>query len=208
MAPKPPVKLDLSYNARDGDSSTLDWSVVPEGVLPYEELDFSYNGITSSELDRVLEICCRCPKLRVLKLFKNSIDDAGADGIAHLCQTSPGIEEIHLSHNMFTADGATAIIIAAEGSRNHDTGRKTTACADALMQRHALREPARRDVWCICRTSVCSDCRMWILNQTCHRWPRVVNHLQRGRCCASSAMTWIVRRAASPEARSKHEGGR
>lgn len=121
MAPRPPVKLDLSSHASNGDVSSVDWSEVPEGLLPYEELDFSYNGITSTELDRILEICSRCPKLRVLKLFKNSIDDSGAEGIAQLCQSCPGIEEIHLSHNMFTADGATVIIMAAESSRSKDT---------------------------------------------------------------------------------------
>ncbi|CAK8985161.1 Uncharacterized protein SCF082_LOCUS16933 [Durusdinium trenchii] len=121
MKPKLPVKLDLSYRASNGDASTFDWSEVPEGVLPYEEIDFSYNGITSAELDRVLEVCSRCPKLRVLKLFKNSIDDSGAEGLAELCRQSPKIEEIHLSHNMFTAEGASVIIIAAEACRQPDT---------------------------------------------------------------------------------------
>lgn len=42
---------------------------------------------------QVLEVCRRTPKLRVLKLFKNQIDDNGAEGIAELCKTCPGIEE-------------------------------------------------------------------------------------------------------------------
>lgn len=121
MAPKQPAKLDLSHRASNGDVSTLDWSEVPEGILHYEELDFSYNGITSAELDQVLEACNRCPKLRVLKLFKNNIDDSGAEGIAQLFQSCPGIEEIHLSHNMFTSEGASIIIMAAEGSRHPES---------------------------------------------------------------------------------------
>ena len=38
-------------------------------------------------------MCRRTPKLRVLKLFKNQIDDQGAEGIAELCKSCPGIEE-------------------------------------------------------------------------------------------------------------------
>ncbi|CAJ1441983.1 unnamed protein product, partial [Effrenium voratum] len=51
---------------------------------------------------------------------RNSIDDSGALGLAELCRYCPTLEEIHLSHNMFTASGASSIITAAESSRRED----------------------------------------------------------------------------------------
>lgn len=88
-----------------------------EGELKYEEVDFSGNELTSRGILAVLDICRRCPKLRILKLFKNDIDDHGADGLADLCRTSQTIEEIHLSHNKFTAVGVEKIVTAAESER-------------------------------------------------------------------------------------------
>jgi len=84
----------------------------------YEEVDFSQNNLTSKGLRTVLDVCRRCPKLRVLKLYKNQIDDGGAEYLAELCKQCPSIEEMHLSHNHFTAVGVEALITAAEKARN------------------------------------------------------------------------------------------
>lgn len=83
----------------------------------YEEVDFSQNEMSSTGLRVVLDVCRRCPKLRVLKLYKNHIDDGGAKGLAELCGQCPAIEEIHLSHNHFTAAGVETLIAAAEQVR-------------------------------------------------------------------------------------------
>lgn len=109
----------LNYSRRrlgDFDLSKLG-SEVRSGNLSYEEVDFSQNELSSGGLKAVLDICKRCPKLRVLKLFKNRIDDSGAEGLADLCRVVLGIEEIHLSHNHFTAVGVEILVTAAEQAR-------------------------------------------------------------------------------------------
>eukprot|EP00418_Pyrodinium_bahamense_P041428 CAMPEP_0179206360 /NCGR_PEP_ID=MMETSP0796-20121207/102895_1 /TAXON_ID=73915 /ORGANISM="Pyrodinium bahamense, Strain pbaha01" /LENGTH=195 /DNA_ID=CAMNT_0020911279 /DNA_START=64 /DNA_END=647 /DNA_ORIENTATION=- len=83
----------------------------------YDEVDFSENRLSSDGLRVVLDLCLRCQKLRILKLYKNQIDDHGADQLAKLCEQCPSIEEIHLSHNKFTGDGVERIISAAERAR-------------------------------------------------------------------------------------------
>ena len=121
MPPKSPTsRLDFSRRA-DGDPQNIPYKEIRQGVLPYEEVDFSGNSLSANELPEVIKVCKRCPKLRVLKLFKNCIDDYGAQDLAELCRFAPGLEEIHLSHNMFTAAGAGVIIKAAEEYRRPDT---------------------------------------------------------------------------------------
>mmetsp|Transcript_4465 Transcript_4465/g.10375 ORF Transcript_4465/g.10375 Transcript_4465/m.10375 type:complete len:730 (-) Transcript_4465:129-2318(-) len=119
MPPKSISRLDFSK--RTDDPRKLNYAEVPSGTLDYEEVDFSGNSLSAYDLPAVLNICRRCPRLRVLKLFKNCIDDYGAEGLADLCRAVPGLEEIHLSHNMFTAAGAQVIIEAAEHYRRPDT---------------------------------------------------------------------------------------
>ena len=121
MPPKSPTsRLDFSRRA-EGDPQNIPYKEIRQGILPYEEVDFSGNNLSANELPDVIKICKRCPKLRVLKLFKNCIDDYGAQDLADLCRSAPGLEEIHLSHNMFTAAGASVIIKAAEEFRRPDT---------------------------------------------------------------------------------------
>lgn len=121
MPPKSPTsRLDFSRRA-EGGPQNIPFKEIRQGILPYEEVDFSGNSLSANELPEVIKICKRCPKLRVLKLFKNCIDDHGAQDLADLCRSAPGLEEIHLSHNMFTAAGATVIIKAAEEYRRPDT---------------------------------------------------------------------------------------
>jgi len=120
MAPKMMPRLDFSRRSLgSGDARQLT-SEIPKGSLSYEEVDFSLNNLSSAGLDAVLDVCKRCPKLRVLKLFKNRIDDVGAAGLAELCRAVPGIEEMHLSHNQFTAIGVRKIVMAAEEVRKPD----------------------------------------------------------------------------------------
>lgn len=114
--------LRLDWSRRQlgsGDPRQLT-NEIPKGLLSYEEVDFSLNNLSSDGLKAVLEVCKRCPKLRVLKLFKNRIDDVGAEHLADLCRALPGIEEMHLSHNHFTAAGVKKMVVAAEGVRKPD----------------------------------------------------------------------------------------
>lgn len=121
MAPKTMPRLDFSRRSLgSGDARQLT-SEIPKGSLSYEEVDFSLNNLSSAGLGAVLEVCKRCPKLRVLKLFKNRIDDVGAEGLAELCRTVPEIEEMHLSHNQFTEAGVRKIVMAAEEVRKPDS---------------------------------------------------------------------------------------
>jgi len=83
----------------------------------YEEVDFSQNELTSIGLKLVLEVCRRCPKLRIFKLYKNQIGDSGAQYLAELCKVCPNIEEMHLSHNHLTAEGVDILVTAAEQVR-------------------------------------------------------------------------------------------
>eukprot|EP00440_Ansanella_granifera_P073000 gb/GFBE01079217.1/.p1 GENE.gb/GFBE01079217.1/~~gb/GFBE01079217.1/.p1 ORF type:complete len:278 (+),score=69.47 gb/GFBE01079217.1/:1-834(+) len=113
-------KLRLDFSRRqlgNGDPRQLA-SEIPKGTLLYEEADFSLNNLSSAGLAAVLDVLKRCPKLRVLKLFKNRIDDVGAEALAELCRKLPGIEEMHLSHNQFTAAGVRKIVVAAEEVRS------------------------------------------------------------------------------------------
>ena len=121
MPPKSPTsRLDFSRRA-EGGPQNIPYKEIRQGNLPYEEVDFSQNYLSANELPEVIKICKRCPKLRVLKLYKNCIDDYGAQDLAELCRTAPHLEEIHLSHNMFTAAGAGIIIKSAEEFRRPDT---------------------------------------------------------------------------------------
>eukprot|EP00404_Azadinium_spinosum_P050467 CAMPEP_0180763782 /NCGR_PEP_ID=MMETSP1038_2-20121128/38092_1 /TAXON_ID=632150 /ORGANISM="Azadinium spinosum, Strain 3D9" /LENGTH=198 /DNA_ID=CAMNT_0022798143 /DNA_START=30 /DNA_END=622 /DNA_ORIENTATION=- len=79
----------------------------------FEEVDFSSNAISSKGLQTVLNICHRCNNLKVLKLFRNHIDDEGADGLATLVEEVRSIEEIHISHNQITGTGARRLVKAA-----------------------------------------------------------------------------------------------
>jgi len=90
-----------------------------KGTTPYEEIDFSQSSLTSDNLNNVvLNICRRSPRLRILKLFRNQLDDRGAEGIAELISQKPDLEELHLSHNSITAVGARAIVEASDAARS------------------------------------------------------------------------------------------
>ncbi|CAE7200588.1 unnamed protein product [Symbiodinium microadriaticum] len=92
-------------------------TLLKQETLTFEEVDFSQCNLTSDTLKVVLEICKRCPKLKVLKLFKNQLDDSGAEGLAEMLGRKPAIEEVHLSHNLFTAAGCRCLVEACERVR-------------------------------------------------------------------------------------------
>lgn len=83
----------------------------------YEEVDFSQNGLSAEGLRKVLDLCQRCDKLRVLKLYRNDIDDFGAEALADFVRKCHTIEQMHLSHNHFTAVGVESIVRAAAQTR-------------------------------------------------------------------------------------------
>merc|ERR1740130_439980 len=80
----------------------------------YTEIDLSRNSITSAGIQHLVGICKKCSDLRILKLFSNGIDDDGARKMADIFQHCKVIEEIHLSHNKFTAKGVETLVEAAD----------------------------------------------------------------------------------------------
>lgn len=107
----------LSYASMGLTDDDLHKLYVDKDLNFCQEVDFSMNKLTSVGLRELLKICNRCHKLRVLKLFKNQIDDRGADDLARLIEESRSIEEIHLSHNKITASGVMLLVNAADRSR-------------------------------------------------------------------------------------------
>jgi len=99
-------------NFRDDVSQVVDEHDGEE--LAFSQLDFSRNSLTLNGVKGVVDICRRCPDLRILKLFNNDIDDEGAVEVAGIFAHCPKIDEIHLSHNRITRNGAEAIIKAAD----------------------------------------------------------------------------------------------
>ncbi|CAK9012112.1 unnamed protein product [Durusdinium trenchii] len=75
-------------------------------TLYHDEVDFSNNELTSIGMASVVAICKRSSsRLKVLKLFKNSIAD---DCVAHfedLLKSCRNLREVHLSHNNLSHHG-------------------------------------------------------------------------------------------------------
>lgn len=107
----------LDFAKRFFTDEDLEELPVREGVYPYEEVDFSQNKLSASGLRTVLGLCLRCENLRILKLFKNDIDDNGAEALADFVRKCRSVEEMHLSHNRLTERGVVALVTAAEKSR-------------------------------------------------------------------------------------------
>lgn len=106
----------LNYAKKNLTDDDLEKLTV-EDDTEYDVVDFSQNKLSTFGLEKVLDICRRCEKFRVLKLFKNDIDDEGAEALAKFIHDRPTIEEMHLSHNRFTVKGITAIVAAGDESR-------------------------------------------------------------------------------------------
>ncbi|CAJ1358488.1 unnamed protein product [Effrenium voratum] len=79
----------------------------------FEEVDFSRNNLSSEGVGPLLEICKRCPDLKILKLFNNQLGDDGAEELGQMFKYCHAIEEVHLSHNNFTARGVESMVKAA-----------------------------------------------------------------------------------------------
>ncbi|CAE7023915.1 ylyB [Symbiodinium natans] len=77
-----------------------------------KSLDFSRSRLTAAGLECLLA-ACSFKSLRVVKLYKNALADDAAVSLTALCHKSPGLIEMHLSHNWFTSRGAKAIVDAA-----------------------------------------------------------------------------------------------
>jgi len=110
------IKLELKGERLSDEA--LAAIVVERRSYSFEEVDFSCNEISGLGLRPIWETCMRCTNLRTLKLYKNRIDDKGADKLAvlfqHRCST---LVEIHLSHNLLTATGVQALVRAVDESR-------------------------------------------------------------------------------------------
>mmetsp|Transcript_77738 Transcript_77738/g.141403 ORF Transcript_77738/g.141403 Transcript_77738/m.141403 type:complete len:844 (-) Transcript_77738:55-2586(-) len=111
----------LSYSRQGLTDYDLDGLALKEESVTYEEVDFSQNKLSSVGLRAVVDLCCRCEKLRVVKLYKNEIDDSGAKHLARLLQHCPSVEECHLSHNRLTAKGVKIIVKAADTARSENS---------------------------------------------------------------------------------------
>jgi len=108
------IELKLSYakmRLRDQDLLEFSW---PKESYSYREVDFSQNEITAKGLQPILDLCARCRGLQVLKLFKNSLDDAAAEALACLFNCCQRLREVHLSHNRMTTSGVVVLVSAAQ----------------------------------------------------------------------------------------------
>jgi len=113
----------LSFKSRGLRDKDVDELRLDREGNHYHEVDFSQNDLSSKGLQRVLDFCHSCENIRVLKLFKNRIDDEGALGIAELIKARPSLEEIHLSHNNITGDGVQKLVSAGCSGKASDSRR-------------------------------------------------------------------------------------
>jgi len=112
----------LDFSKRSFTDQDLDSLPLRDVTYPYREVDFSQNYLSAESLSKVLALCKLCTGLRVLKLYKNGIRDSGARELAAFLKQSSTLEEVHLSHNHFSAQGVSELVEAAEQS--HVTGSK------------------------------------------------------------------------------------
>lgn len=83
-------------------------------------VNLSRNSLTASGLQSFLS-SINFRKLREVRLFKNNLCDAAAEPLADLCTLSPQLQEVHLSHNLLTAQGCDHVVRAvADVKRPHD----------------------------------------------------------------------------------------
>eukprot|EP00931_Biecheleriopsis_adriatica_P123097 TRINITY_DN9815_c0_g1_i1.p1 TRINITY_DN9815_c0_g1~~TRINITY_DN9815_c0_g1_i1.p1 ORF type:complete len:724 (+),score=179.72 TRINITY_DN9815_c0_g1_i1:91-2262(+) len=103
----------LDYSKRSLSDNDIHGLRLEKSGFDWEEVDFSCNDLTSKGLRQIIKFLLRCEYLRVLKLFKNRIDDDGAEGLAELVKQLPTLAEIHLSHNYLTAAGVEHLAVTA-----------------------------------------------------------------------------------------------
>lgn len=110
-------KKRLQYQGRAFSDKDLEDLPIKDVVYPYEEVNLSQNALSAEGLRKVIQLCSRCENLRILKLYKNDIGDEGAKALAAYIRKSETLEEIHLSHNRFTARGVEMLVAACEKAR-------------------------------------------------------------------------------------------
>jgi len=111
-------KEKLDFSKRSFTDEDLDSLPLRDVTYPYREVDFSQNFLSAESLSKIIALCKLCTRLRVLKLYKNGIRDAGARELAAFLRQSSTVEEVHLSHNHFSAHGVTELVEAAEQGRD------------------------------------------------------------------------------------------
>mmetsp|Transcript_20190 Transcript_20190/g.47072 ORF Transcript_20190/g.47072 Transcript_20190/m.47072 type:complete len:800 (+) Transcript_20190:107-2506(+) len=78
-------------------------------------VDFSRKRLTKEGLQTIVAAIRKdASQLLVLKLHHNNLDDSAAEELSQLFQACPGLEELHLSHNKFTAQGVKDVVKAAD----------------------------------------------------------------------------------------------
>jgi len=135
---------------RDEDLPTIvAKSDIHEGLT---SLDFSRNRLTAAGLECLLTSCA-FTSLRVVKLYKNALGDDAAVSLTALCHSSPGLMEMHLSHNSFTSVGAKAIVDAALSAEK----LQGLPPLWLRLERNRVEEaPALLESWQSQRRSICS----------------------------------------------------
>ena len=104
-------------------------------------VDLAENSITGAGVTCLLSFlssCCSTLKLSKLKLFKNSIGDAGAAAVAAYITKAAAagcllLEELHMSHCSISSSGALLVMnaVAAAATPAADSSKESAAAAAA-----------------------------------------------------------------------------
>mmetsp|Transcript_39379 Transcript_39379/g.82054 ORF Transcript_39379/g.82054 Transcript_39379/m.82054 type:complete len:275 (+) Transcript_39379:44-868(+) len=99
---------------RDDDLQGL-----PVEERDFDEVDLSRNLFGLSGLRRIIDFLQQQRHLRVLKLYRCGLDDEAAELLSKFFLECRSLEEVHLSHNRFTAYGAAFLARALERNRDY-----------------------------------------------------------------------------------------
>eukprot|EP00429_Kryptoperidinium_foliaceum_P064945 CAMPEP_0176067024 /NCGR_PEP_ID=MMETSP0120_2-20121206/33451_1 /TAXON_ID=160619 /ORGANISM="Kryptoperidinium foliaceum, Strain CCMP 1326" /LENGTH=210 /DNA_ID=CAMNT_0017400635 /DNA_START=72 /DNA_END=701 /DNA_ORIENTATION=+ len=91
-------------------------------TLEFQEVDASGNNIGSRGCRALVDVCLLCQDLRVVKLSHNAICDQSAPALCELIRRSPALEQLHLSFNRLTGDGAAKLVAAAQEPARRSAG--------------------------------------------------------------------------------------
>ncbi|CAE6962237.1 unnamed protein product [Symbiodinium sp. CCMP2456] len=91
---------------------------LPVEERDFDEVDLSRNLFGLSGLRSIIYFLRQQRHLRVLKLYRCGLDDESAELLSRFCLECGTLEEVHLSHNRFTAYGAAFLARALERNRN------------------------------------------------------------------------------------------
>ncbi|CAE7689046.1 unnamed protein product [Symbiodinium necroappetens] len=86
----------------------------------------------------------------VLKLFKNDLDDDGAELLARFLEHCPNLEELHLSHNRISSTGALSLISAGSSCR-----REGDTPLWLRLEHNCLESVEEAESWLYRQYSVC-----------------------------------------------------